>query len=317
MRRRILIPLATLLGLLALLGIALAWLLGTESGLHWAYERARARLPGELSVESLAGRIAGPLEVRGLRYRDGETTALLDTGSLDWSPTALLAGRLRVSELAVDGLHVSLAPAQEKPARREAPTLPRLPLTLSVGDARLHDLTISRPGAGPVEIRTIEIEDASLGPQALALSRLRVEAERFSVTGSGGVAIDGDEQALELAWRVEPPGFAPIAGHGTVSGTLKTLKVAQELTEPVRGTLRAELRDPLTKLAWNGELSLPAVDPRRIKPDWPSLAAGLEITAQGDAGRFAARGRARATLEGRELLGRFEAKGDEIGRAHV
>lgn len=310
MHRRVLIALAMLLGLVGLLAIALAWLLGTESGLHWVYERARTRVPGELSVESLAGRIAGPLDVRGLRYRDGETSVLLDTASLDWSPMALLAGRVRVSALALDGLHVSLPPAEEKPVRREAPTLPRLPLTLSVGDARLHDLTISRPGASPIEIRTIEIEDANIGPEALALSHLRLDAERFSMTANGGVALDGDEQTLELAWRVEPPDLAPIAGHGTVSGTLKKLDVAQELTEPVRGTARAELRDVLTALAWHAELSLPSIDPRRIRRDWPSLTAGVDVAAQGDASRFAASGRARVAIEGQELLGRFETKGD-------
>lgn len=310
MRRRVLVPLAVLFGLLALIAAALTWLLGTEAGLQWAYERARARLPGALSVEALAGRLAGPLTVRGLRYRDGETSVALASASLDWSPAALLAARLRVDTLAVEGLRVTLPAAAKEPAAREAPALPRLPLTFSIGSARLRDLALARAGGSPVEVRTIEIEDAAWGPRTLALARLDVEAERFSVAASGGVALDGESQALALAWRVAPPGFAPVAGRGNVSGTLTKLVIAQELTEPLPGTLRAELRDPLTTLAWSAELSLPELDPHRIRAEWPALAAGLDLAAQGEARRYTARGRARLALAGQELIGRFELKGD-------
>lgn len=309
MKRRRLLVLIAFLGLLVVAAGALAWLLGTESGLRWAYERLQARLPGSLSVESLAGRLAGPIEVRGLFYRDDETSARLEHASIDWSPTALLAGRLRLSDIEVEGLRVTLPAPKEKPAERKSPA-PRLPLTLSIGDARLRNLAVVRPNASPIEIRTIEIEGATWGPRALALSRLRVDAERFSVTADGGMALDEDGRVLNLAWRLEPPGYAPVAGRGTVSGTLAKLDIAQELTEPLRGTLRAEVRQPRTKLAWNAKLSLPSVDPSRIRRDWPALAASLEVGARGDASRFAASGRAQATFAGQTLLGRFEAKGD-------
>lgn len=310
MRRRVLIPLAVVLALLALPAIALAWLLGTESGLRWSYEQARTRLPGELAIESLTGRIAGPVEIRGLRYSDGQTSVRLDTASLDWSPTALLAGRLRVTALAVDGLHVALPATGTAPQPREPPSPPRLPLAVSIGDARLRDLAFERAGERPLAIRSIDIEDATLGPHRLALSRLEVDAEIIALKAAGGVALDGDDQALAVEWRIAPPGFAPVAGHGTVAGTTKRLRIEQKLSAPLAGTVQAELREPLTKLAWNATVSLPAIDPQRIRPDWPALAAGLDATAEGTASRFAARGQLRLAYAKREFHGRFAAKGD-------
>ena len=57
-------PFLALAALLLLLALALAWLLGTESGARFALARATGMTAGKLTVERVGGRLGGPSVLR-------------------------------------------------------------------------------------------------------------------------------------------------------------------------------------------------------------------------------------------------------------
>src|SRR5690606_28926202 len=144
------------LALLAGLAVAVAWVVATPAGLHWAYAQLRARVPGTLEIESLDGRLIGPLEVRNVRYRDDGTAAQLAYAHLDWAPLALLGGTLEIDALTARGLHLTLPPPSADEA--EAPRALALPFAVRADNVALEDIRITRAGAAPFALGAIELD---------------------------------------------------------------------------------------------------------------------------------------------------------------
>jgi translocation and assembly module TamB len=101
----------TLLVLLLLLALGLWWLLGTQAGLRFALARASGFTDGALSVQRARGSLAGPLELKGLRYVDGKGLDVrVANARLDARLWPLLGKRLHVNSLDVRGVDVALPP---------------------------------------------------------------------------------------------------------------------------------------------------------------------------------------------------------------
>src|SRR5581483_98638 len=158
-----------------LLAGALVWLLATESGLRWVYARAHGLLPGTLDVQKLDGRLAGPLHIEGLHYRDASTDVRVDRLTFDWSPLALLAGHLHVRDLTVGGVQVTLPPPTDKQAPSRAP---RFPLTLRVDRLELTDIRIVRPGGAAYELQALEVE-VRIDDDRVQIDRLEALGQNF------------------------------------------------------------------------------------------------------------------------------------------
>ena len=96
-----------LLLVILLLGAA-AWLVGTESGLRWALERAQAAAGGRLAVEGASGTLAGSVRIARLAYEgEGfqlESRALHARADL----LAALGGRLSLDPLQAASIEIVL-----------------------------------------------------------------------------------------------------------------------------------------------------------------------------------------------------------------
>lgn len=155
--RRLLAAVAGLLVLALLLAVALAGsILFTETGTARVLDEALRRyddmVPGGIELRARRGVLGGRLELEGLRLTDrvGRELLAVDLLVLDWQPSVLLQGELRVAELAVvrptvrlwQGVQpnplLDLAPPPSPGAtpEPEAPSepfeLPELPLGLGV-----------------------------------------------------------------------------------------------------------------------------------------------------------------------------------------
>ena len=96
---------AALAVLLVAVMLGVWWLVGSASGLRFALARAQAFTDNALTVEKAEGRLAGPLDIAGLRYRDGKGMDIrVATAHLDFSFGALLRKRAHVHELRADGI---------------------------------------------------------------------------------------------------------------------------------------------------------------------------------------------------------------------
>src|SRR3569623_2321936 len=98
-----------LLVLLLLATLGLWWLLGTSAGLRFALACASGVTDGALSVQQASGSLAGPLQLKGLRYADGKgLTVRIASAKLDLRIWPLLGRNLHVDMLDVRGVDVAL-----------------------------------------------------------------------------------------------------------------------------------------------------------------------------------------------------------------
>jgi translocation and assembly module TamB len=143
---RIVLWLAAGIGALVLLvAVALAFLIGTQTGTRFLFARLGALLPGTFEVRSAAGRIDSPLTLRGVVYKRPGTEIHIDRLYLEWRLRELLARRVDVTRLYADGVRIVSTP---NPNEQPTP-LPDLDLRFNiiVRDARVRGLTLGGGGA--------------------------------------------------------------------------------------------------------------------------------------------------------------------------
>src|SRR5690606_11367113 len=116
--RERLLRLALAFGVLLLIALALSlWLLRTESGLRFVLARAVGATEGKLSVDRASGRLAGPVELSGVRYHDPAAGADVRVGNatVDFRFLELMAWRLHVTQLTLADLDVALTTVPKQP----------------------------------------------------------------------------------------------------------------------------------------------------------------------------------------------------------
>lgn len=306
MIRRALVWRIVLALVLALAGVA-GFLVATETGLRILWPHLARALPGKLAVESLEGKLIGPVDLRGLRYQNDQNGASLSIQrlELDWRPAALLAGQLRIKRLRVNDAMLALPPAARESGRRQAFTAPRLPLALTVSDARLQRVGVTPAGGVPVFVESASF-DFSLDERALELRSLEASTELLSLAVRGRVAL-ADEAIVDLRvdWSASPPGYEKIRGGGTIAGPLARLHLDQRLESPAGARLQAVLHDWSTNARWEARLQAEDIDVRRIKASWPGLATSVDAHATGNFHDWRVEGKLRLRQQQRQLDGAF------------
>ena len=283
-RRRMLRWLAAVgLGLLVLaLGVA-GWLLGTQSGLDRGSRWLAQATGGAVHVEGARGRLAGPLEIAQLRIRTADVHVEAGRIRLDWSPAALLRGRLSVHSLSVERVRLATAPGDDTPA--QAPTGFELPVALALDHVRVGQLALA---AFPLDDGAGQIVAAPLVAHASAADgRIDVTVEEVaSPWGRANAALTlGTAAPMALAGRAHlstPLAGPPVTMEFTVGGVLAAIELkakaqGADATAHAEGVIAPFDAVPLRVLT----LSAEGIDPRRWRDDLPmaevSLSARLTI----------------------------------------
>ena len=259
------------LGVAALLLLML--LAMSDSGLHWAYRIAAALVPGQLTIDTLEGRLLGPLHLRGVHYTRTDTQIDIGRIDLDWSPDQLLHVTLHIRNLVVDDVDVryTSAPAAEPKRTFTLPTL-SLPVYLRVDRAELNRLTVSEHSAGP----TFELTRARIAADwrgdSGAIREFSVNAPRYDLSASGTLRSE-DDYPLDLAlhWRYDSGDYGVWSGAGRIQGDLKQLRVDQRVDAPLAATVKGTLSDLTAAPAWALELAAGEFNLRAIHALWPDL----------------------------------------------
>jgi translocation and assembly module TamB len=282
-----------------LVAAGLGFLLATETGLRVAFGWASGAAPGELSAERLRGRLLGPIELEGVRYRDEQTDLALARARLEWQPRRLLAGSLHVDRLEAQGLHVHTRPPEDPPPDpppdTEFPDV-ELPIRIVLGQAELRDLRLTREADGaPLVIHRLALAAEGEGDR-LRIERLQMESDPAQVHALQGVLQTRSPYALDLeaSWTAQLPDGEQISASGHAQGDLRTLRVRQVFVTPLNASVGAVLHDVLEpeRMRWEVNLRAPAVNPRRFDPEWPALSVDVRAEAAGDRHRFQAGGAA-------------------------
>ncbi|WP_081127082.1 translocation/assembly module TamB domain-containing protein [Metallibacterium scheffleri] len=265
--------------LLLLLMAAVAWLLGTQSGLDFALLRARAFTHGALSVQQAQGRLWGSLHLRGVRWRGAHGLEIrIATARIDYAPLALLRKRLDITRLDASGLRVSL-PAPQPPSN--APPNLHAPLAIHIVEATLRDALILRQQQRVFAVNTLSLRDAAWTHSQLALGALDLNAPQLALQLQGQLGLDGGWPGTLVARLRVPrqPQALALTLHARSDGRSATLDA--HVAAPFAATLHAQLatRAPY---AWQGTLRVPRFALAMLLPGNARTLA-LNLAGHGDA----------------------------------
>jgi len=221
--------------LAALAGAALLWLAGREASLQWLAAQAVARNAGKLELEGAHGSLYGPLRFSRIAFEDGGQRIEADKVALDWSPLALLSGRVAVTRLEIGTLRVTLR--EQGGAAAQLPADLGLPLGLSLARVRINQLVL-RAGGRSETLRAIELS-ARLGRSGhrLALTRAQTPWGALTAQASLGARAPYQLTAKATLARSDDPG--PYQVRAQASGTLREIDLSADAE---RGALRALVR---------------------------------------------------------------------------
>lgn len=271
------------------IAVAVALLLSVnERGPELALKLVQRGVPGELRWGEVSGALKGPLQVKDLEYRQRGRTYRIERLDLDWDPTQLLTAQLDVHSLRLGAVDITLT----EPDGRERPGHepdPMLPFQLRLHDIRIDTLRIRRGSAAPLVLRDLAI-DAVGDAKAVDVKQFSVRTPWGTVSAHGRIGLEKQARTdLTLAWQSTLPGYAPIAGQGTLRGTREQLRLVQQIETPQRGRLVVEVEQPFAALRWNAQLEATAWRPNAFKADWPeqTLDATLHASGTRDAYRVA------------------------------
>ncbi|THF61779.1 DUF490 domain-containing protein [Pseudothauera rhizosphaerae] len=270
--------------------LALAWLLGSESGLHAALRLAGWASGGQFSASAASGRLLGPLAVGSLRFDNPTLRVAVEGLQFDWQPAALLSGRVHIDRLAAAGLAIASAP-DESPSTAP-PTPPaslRLPFAFALDRLQVDRVAVlpwqAEADAAPLfAVEHISgtarggAEGHRVADLALDLPGVRVVLEEFELAGDAPFALAGLGRVEgRLAER-------PFAARYELAGDL----LAPRLRLDAQGEGLAGQADvlaapfaavPVRRL----QLALGEVDPAAFVEGAPQAALRLNADLQGEA----------------------------------
>ena len=261
------------LALVALLGIAAFWLLGTSAGLRFALARAASATGGALQVAQADGRLAGPLTLRDVRYRDGSGLDVrVAQARLDLAVWPLLRRQLHVLDLQADGISVMLAPPSPATAS-DNPLSLQPPLDIVLDRARVGRVRINQPGTEQPVFVADGLDLAGAWTQAgLRLHQLDLRSPDGRVQLAGELALGNGYRGHgdgHFNWTVDGVHYA---GALQASSDDQQARLALTLTKPTAATLKLSLT-PRGSYPWTATLDAPRFDPT------PLLGPGSTITA--------------------------------------
>lgn len=284
--KRLLIGLSLIPVLLLCVAI---FIVGTESGLRFALWQAEMWAPDTVSVESVDGKLTGPLDISGLMLTIGGQNIQMSSLSLLWKPTALFSRELTVDKLSVDGIDVTLAQPPEQVA--EEPTEPfTLPEQLALPvSAILRDITFTN-----IQIKTAtEAEPLQIAKLALNIQYQRetddiagkvlVESDLLNATLSlDATARDEYPINSQIDWSVYVPEVASVDGKTSIGGTINALTIEQSVAKPYAFEADVVLSDALTVLSIDAHGQIDIEKLNAIKADLPGIGIHGDFSLSGE-----------------------------------
>ena len=272
--------------------IAAAWLVATESGLHWLISYGARHVPGELHVERVNGRLIGPAAFDGLRYRFEGTTVEAGHIKYDLAARALLRSTLHILQLNIEDVAITQSPSLDNKAGVKPGTLPdlRLPLALELDELTIHNLNMASGTNQPLNFSRIRLA-AHTRFDKLRIDQFEVNTDQFTGTLQGNIdPYDHYRHDLVLAWRVSLPGLPAVSGTGSISGDTTKTRIVQHVSGPVQGDIELTLRSIQADFSWFAHVHTPSINAQQINAAWPMLRGSVDLNASGTTTSFESQG---------------------------
>ncbi|MEO6323974.1 MAG: hypothetical protein ABIT01_04105, partial [Thermoanaerobaculia bacterium] len=248
--------------------IILFFLVSTQAGTRFLFQRVGILLKGAVKVDSLQGTLKSPLTITGLHYKTATMTVDIKSVRLTWNLAALLKKQLDIKSFDADGVRAVLVP--EKDNKDKPLTDIHLPVNVVIRQATIRDIVVSTADPkNPLVIDSIELSTSAIGDK-VHVDRLAVVSPLLNVNAEGDVTpIGGYPIALRTGLTFRRAGMPPFEAKGSFSGSLEKLGVDQVLSAPFDAHLRAELTNPLSDLGVDATLEFAGLKPQKLDPSWP------------------------------------------------
>ena len=213
------------------------WLIETESGSRWLWNRAMPAIPGELSSQSVDGSVADGFRLTDVSYVSDAVQVDIAEATIR-AKLVLLPLSIDVLELRILGVDVRLrepdAPADEP----DRPILERLslPFALNVEDAAVRELEVRNSGGE----RIFAVDVALLAGRwydEIVLTRFEVESDLGSIDGTARLALATPHEAGASFAATVPLSFGddpayPLQLRAVADGRLADLRIDVSSREP-------------------------------------------------------------------------------------
>lgn len=285
--------------ILVLFLAVLGWLLLSQSGLVWSYQYAEPRIPGGLKIESLEGRLLGPIKVKQVKYQPDEFTTLsAQKVILDWNPVSLLLGTLDIQSLRVDGLFIHQTKAVESEIKKPLADL-SLPLQLRLDDIQVNNLKFQQAQTS-IALHSVKLSAATILDQ-LTLQQFSIKGPQYELNLSGQVKLSGTfAHKLQSQWLYTMPNAKVLKGQGSLTGDLSSTQLKQTLAGPLELSVQAQLRQLMENLNWQADIDLQRFNSVDFNPAWSKTQGQGTVYAQGN-------------LEEATLSGNINGVADDFG----
>ncbi len=269
MKRRTIMTILVAIPALLVSSVLLAWwwLLHTEPGARWVFDKAVAAGNVPVGVRNISGDLYSGLQLDGLHFEEAGTRADVEilrvAINLDLLPFAL-----EVTTLQAENIRIQITPdSGTQPREKDPPGAFVMPFPLTFREVRISGLEYLDP-SGEASFLISSIEGAGSLEEALVLDRLSISHQENRLDLSGRIA---GAPPYPLALKFQSQGL--VAVEGSLNGDLDSTELVLDLLEPqahVSGTLGQLLGVPV----WNLDVNSPSL---QLPPGHPDPAAKLSL----------------------------------------
>ncbi len=207
--------------LLVLLPAGLYGLISSEDGSQWLLRMVFSTLPARVSVATMEGRLLDRISLTGFHYQTDTETIDVKSLALTWRPLKLFSGRLKIVEVAVNGVKVDVKEAKE-PEQESSIDLKAelvLPVRIDIENFMLTEMQF-RKGDFVQEIEKLQLALATEGDQ-LKINDLTVDAGPIAAKAQGQVTLGkGFPFKVITDWQVKTGQSGSWQGSTTIAGDI-------------------------------------------------------------------------------------------------
>ncbi len=289
MKRRLI-----LISLLIILAIPAGFIgmISTETGSHWLLRQVFSHLPAQISVATIQGRLIDRILLTDFHYQTDAETLDVKNLAFTWQASELLSGTLKIADLTINGLNVSISPSKDQSKSSfDFNAEFWLPLNLVIENFLLTD-TQFISGDQLHKLAKLQFSAATDKDQ-LKINSLVVNTTELDTTLQGQVGLGkGFPVSLKTSWTFNADKNGLWKGVTILSGDLHKLVFDNQLAAPFKMALKGSLQDLLTaplitargdwqKLVWPFQGTTPQIQSEQGYFELAGLLTDYQVTLNG------------------------------------
>ncbi len=242
MKKRLILLIVMLIVLIIPAG--LFGLISSEAGSHWLLRKVFSALPAQVSVATIEGRLLDRISLTDFHYQSETETIAIKHFAFAWQPKELLSGTLKIVDVVLDGLNVSVTETKE-PQEKSGFDLNAellLPVQIVIENFLLTDMQFHK-GDFVQNLEKLQLVLATEGDQ-LKITSLAINAKPVAATAQGQMTLGkGFLFSLRSDWQVNAEQNGLWHGSTMIAGDINKLSFDNQLSLPFKVVLKGGLED--------------------------------------------------------------------------